>query len=674
MNLTLGVAAHVDAGKTTLCEQLLRHAGVIRACGRVDHGDAFMDDDPMERARGITIFTEQATLAWPVSGDEPLLVTLMDTPGHVDFSGEMERALSVLDAALLVVSCAEGVQSHTATLFKLLQKRKIPTIIFLNKTDREGADVSRVTAQMRRLLSGDCVLMAGDVREALAERDEVLLEQHLDETATKADYLSGARRAFAACALYPVLAGSALNDMGVDALIEAVGALCRTNYAQKERLPFSAKAYRVRRVGGVRYTYVKVTGGVLHARDEVQTLSGACKVAAVLAPQGGKLLPMGEAHAGQTVALAGLSAKPGERIGADCGLEAPETVPLMSVQVEPVEPLTQSTLLMHLRELEEEDPLLSVRPEAEGVSVGVMGAVQVEVLQGVLASRFGDRVRMLPPHVLYKETIDAPVVGIGHYEPLRHYAEVWLRLEPGAPGSGVTFTADCPPNSLDENWKRLIRTHVFEREHPGVLTGSPLTDVHVRLIAGRAHLKHTEGGDFREATCRAIRNALMQAENVLLEPVVRFELAMPSGALARVTGELLRIGAQLDASETDGEETTLTGACTAAMFWDYPTKFAASTRGHGRIASWFYRYEPCKNQAEVVQKLGYDALADVQNPPGSVFCSHGAGFYVAWDHVRDWAHCEAEVGEGDSGALPHAPAGNWNVIHCIPHSGRSFRS
>ena len=238
----------------------------------------------------------------------------------------------------------------------------------------------------------------------------------------------------------------------------------------------------------------------------------------------------------------------------------------MSVQVEPVEPLTQSTLLMHLRELEEEDPLLSVRPEAEGVSVGVMGAVQVEVLQGVLASRFGDRVRMLPPHVLYKETIDAPVVGIGHYEPLRHYAEVWLRLEPGAPGSGVTFTADCPPNSLDENWKRLIRTHVFEREHPGVLTGSPLTDVHVRLIAGRAHLKHTEGGDFREATCRAIRNALMQAENVLLEPVVRFELAMPSGALARVTGELLRIGAQLDASETDGEETTLTGACTAAMF------------------------------------------------------------------------------------------------------------
>ena len=642
MNLTLGVAAHVDAGKTTLCEQLLRRAGVIRACGRVDHGDAFMDDDPMERARGITIFTEQATLSWPVSGGEPLFVTLMDTPGHVDFSGEMERALSVLDAALLVVSCAEGVQSHTVTLFRLLQKRQIPTIIFLNKTDREGADAARVTAQMRRLLSGDCVLMAGDVREALAERDELLLEQHLEETASRADYLSGARRAFAACALYPVLAGSALGDIGVDALAEAVGALCRTDYARREGEPFSAKAYRVRRVGGVRYTYVKVTSGVLRARDEVRTISGVCKVAAILAPQGGRLLPMGEAHAGQTAALAGFSARPGEKIGDGFGLEAPETVPLMSVQVEPTAPLTQSALLAHLREMEEEDPLLSVRPEADGVSVGVMGAVQVEVLQGILAARFGDVVRMCPPHVLYRETIAAPVVGIGHYEPLRHYAEVWLKLEPGAPGSGVSFAADCPPNSLEENWQRLIRTHVFERAHPGVLTGSPLCDVRIQLIAGRAHLKHTEGGDFREATCRAIRNALMQAENVLLEPVVRFELAMPNEALARVTGELLRIGAQLDASETDGGETTLTGRCTAAMFWDYPTRFAASTHGHGRIASRFDRYEPCKNQDDIVRQSGYDPLADTLNPPGSVFCSHGAGFYVAWDHVREWAHCEVE--------------------------------
>ena len=328
---------------------------------------------------------------------------------------------------------------------------------------------------MRRLLSGDCVLMAGDVREALAERDELLLEQHLDETASRADYLSGARRAFAACALYPVWRAARWA-------ISAWTRWRRPSERSAGRITRGARASRFppRRIGcGASAAFdilVKVTSGVLRARDEVRTISGVCKVAAILAPQGGRLLPMGEAHAGQTAALAGLSARPGERIGDGFGLEAPETVPLMSVQVEPTAPLTQSALLAHLREMEEEDPLLSVRPEADGVSVGVMGAVQVEVLQGILAARFGDVVRMCPPHVS-KETIAAPVVGIGHYEPLRHYAEVWLKLEPGAPGSGISFAADCPPNSLEENWQRLIRTHVFERAHPGVLTGSPLCDV-----------------------------------------------------------------------------------------------------------------------------------------------------------------------------------------------------
>lgn len=314
----------------------------------------------------------------------------------------------------------------------------------------------------------------------------------------------------------------------------------------------------------------------------------------------------------------------------------------MSVHVLPKAPLDKSALLAHLRELEEEDPLLCVRPEADGVSVGVMGAVRVEVLQNVLASRFGDTVEMLPPRVLYRETVAAPVTGIGHYEPLRHYAEAWLRIEPGAPGSGVAFEADCPPNSLDTNWQRLIGTHVLERAHPGVLTGSPLTDVRIRLIAGRAHLKHTEGGDFREATYRAIRQGLMQAENVLLEPMVRFELAMPQDALSRVTGDLLRIGADIVEQTVEEDEALLAGTCTAAAFWDYPTKFAASTRGHGRIASRFWRYAPCKNQDEIVRESGYDPMADTQNPPGSVFCSHGAGFYVAWDHVRAWAHADVE--------------------------------
>lgn len=646
MNLTLGVTAHVDAGKTTLCEQMLCRAGVIRACGRVDHGDAFMDDDPMERARGITIFTEQAALEWRTEDGEPLFVTLMDTPGHVDFSGEMERALSVLDAALLVVSCAEGVQSHTVTLFKMLRKKRIPTLIFLNKADREGADAARVTAQMRRLLSGDCVLMTGAeddaLKEELAARDDELLEAHFSECAERKDYLNGARRAFLSGALFPVLAGSALLGTGIDELMRAVAALCRTSWEEKEKEPFAGQVYRVRRVGGVRYAYVKAVAGVLRARDEVNTVRGMQKVSGLMLPQGGKLTTLGALSAGRTAAVAGLDVRPGEHIGAELTQDRAELVPLMSVRVEPVPPLEVRALLAHLRELEEEDPLLEVMPEEGGVSVGVMGAVQIEVLTSLLKTRFGDEVRMLPPHVLYRETIAAPVTGIGHYEPLRHYAEVWLRLEPGERGSGITFSADCPPNTLDLNWQRLIETHVFERIHPGVLTGSPLTDVHIRLIAGRAHLKHTEGGDFREATCRAIRNALMQAENVLLEPVVRFELAMPQDALSRVTGELLRIGAEPDAPETAEDEVTLTGSCTAAMFWDYPTKFAASTRGHGRLASSFWRYEPCRNQAERVQKMGYDPLADTKNPPGSVFCGHGAGFYVAWDHVREWAHCEVE--------------------------------
>ena len=432
MNLTLGVAAHVDAGKTTLCEQLLRHAGVIRACGRVDHGDAFMDDDPMERARGITIFTEQATLAWPVSGDEPLLVTLMDTPGHVDFSGEMERALSVLDAALLVVSCVEGVQSHTVTLFKLLRKKRIPTLIFLNKTDREGADAARVTAQMQRLLSGDCVLMTGAdadaLKEELAARDEALLEAHFSDCAKREDYLDGARRAFFNGALFPVLAGSALTGTGVDELMRAIAALCKTDWENKESLPFAGQVYRVRRVGGVRYAYIKATAGVLRVRDEVSTVRGMQKVSALMLPQGGKLTTLGELSAGRTAAVAGLDVRSGERIGAELTEDRVELVPLMSVRVEPVPPLELTALLAHLRELEEEDPLLAVTPEEGGVSVGVMGAVQIEILETLLKTRFGDEVRMLPPHVLYQETIDAPVIGIGHYEPLRQYAEVWLSL------------------------------------------------------------------------------------------------------------------------------------------------------------------------------------------------------------------------------------------------------
>ena len=645
MLLTLGVAAHVDAGKTTLCEQLLLRGGVLRRGGRVDHGDAFMDGHALERARGITIFCEQATAQMRRESGETVHVTLMDTPGHVDFSGEMERALSVLDMALLVVSCTEGVQSHTVTLMRLLQKKKIPTLIFLNKMDREGADAQRVTAQMQRLLSPDCVLMDQDaetLREELAMRDDVLMEQHLMEEAARKDYLRGARRAVMACQLIPVLSGSALYDQGVDELMRAIAELGDTNYEEKANGPFSGRVYRVAHRDGMRYCYVKALTGCLRAKDEITTLAGAQKINAVFSAQGAKLTVAPELRAGQTAAVTGLACRPGERIGEGFALENQELVPLMSVDVQGEKGLDQTKLLAHLRELEEEDPLLCVRAENGRVSVGIMGAVQIEVLLSVLENRFGDKVSFLPPKVMYKETIAEPAIGIGHYEPLRHYAEAWLRLVPTEEGTGIAFADKTPANMLDMNWRRLISSHVHERQHPGVLTGSPITDIRVELIAGRSHLKHTEGGDFREATYRAIRNALMQAKSVLLEPVVRFELAFHQEMLSRVTGELIRLGAELDAPEYDEDEVTLCGTCTAAAFWDYPQKFAATTRGHGRISSRFEKYAPCRNQDAVVQEIGYSALEDVKNPPGSVFCSHGAGFYVAWDEVRSWAHCEVE--------------------------------
>ena len=641
MELTLGVAAHVDAGKTTLCERILERTGVLRRFGRVDHGDAFLDDSPLERARGVTIYGGQAAFSLTRADGTPLHVTLMDTPGHVDFAGETERALGVLDAALLVVSCAEGVQSHTQTLFRMLRARGIPTIIFLNKTDREGAERERVAQQLARRLSADCVPLwqeRAQLAEELASRDEMLLERHCDGQASGEDYLAGAQRALAAGMLFPVLAGSAMTGEGVDVLLEAVAALCVTDYEQKLALPFSARVYRVRRTGGVRMTYLKAVQGRLAPREVIATPQGECKADALYAVQGARLSGIPELLAGQTAAVAGLLARPGEIVGKGTRSLVPELVPVMSVEVEPVPPLDRRALMAHLRELEDEDPLLAVRAERGALEVGVMGEVQIEVLESVLKTRFGDSVLLKPPRTLYRETIAAPVVGVGHYEPLRHYAEVWLLLEPGEPGSGVTFAAACPPNTLETNWQRLIGTHVLEREHPGVLTGSPLTDVRVTLLAGRAHLKHTEGGDFREATYRAIRHALMNAQSVLLEPTLRFELAMPSGALARVTGELLRMGAELDAPQTDGEETTLSGACAAAAFWGFPSRYAALTRGLGRLSSRFERWSPCKNQEEIVRERGYAPLADEANPAGSVFCSHGAGVYVAWDHVREWAH------------------------------------
>lgn len=636
--LCVGLLAHVDAGKTTLSEAMLYRAGVIRTLGRVDHGDTFLDTDAQERSRGITIFSKQAVL--PLPG---CTLTLLDTPGHVDFSAEMERTLQVLDCAVLIISGPSGIQSHTVTLWRLLRRYQVPVILFFNKMDMETADRDALLAAVRAELDEGCIDFSqpqAQLFEELSLSDEALMEAYL-ASGTLSDAqiapLVSHRRVF------PCLFGSALRQTGVDALLDALGRFVDEPARGAE---FGAHVFKIARdEKGARLTFLKVTGGTLTVK---QTLSGEDweeKADQLRLYSGSKFTLLQQAPAGTVCAVTGLSkTMPGDVLGRETAAQAPVLQPVLEYRLLLEDGTDAALAYGQLRVLEEEDPALHLVWNAllREIRVQLMGAVQMEILQKLIESRFGLRVSFDAENIVYLETITAPVEGVGHYEPLRHYAEVWLKLEPGAPGSGISFAADCPPNSLDENWQRLIRTHVFERAHPGVLTGSPLCDVRIRLIAGRAHLKHTEGGDFREATCRAIRNALMQAENVLLEPVVRFELAMPNEALARVTGELLRIGAQLDASETDGGETTLTGRCTAAMFWDYPTRFAASTRGHGRIASRFDRYEPCKNQDDMVRQSGYDPLADTLNPPGSVFCSHGAGFYVAWDHVREWAHCEVE--------------------------------
>ena len=636
--LVIGILAHVDAGKTTLSEAMLYRSGAIRSLGRVDHRDAFLDTDALERERGITIFSKQAMLRL-----DDCSVTLLDTPGHVDFSAEMERTLQVLDYAVLVVSGTSGVQGHTHTLWQLLRRYQIPTFLFVNKMDIDGTDREALLHQLKAELSEGCIDFGADsaeLSEQLALLDDEVTERYLESGTVSTE---DARQLIARRTVFPCWFGSALKLTGVDEFLHGLSELTAE---PKRPEGFGARVFKIARdPQGARLTFLKVTGGSLRVKSLISGDGWQEKADQLRVYSGTKFALTETAEAGTVCAVTGLShTEPGDGLGFETAQEAPVLLPVLEYRLVPEDGVSPQEAFLRLRQLAEEDPQLHPVWDArhQEIRMQLMGEVQMEILARVIAERCAMQVTFDEGSIVYKETIADTVEGVGHYEPLRHYAEVWLKLEPGAPGSGISFAADCPPNSLDENWQRLIRTHVFERAHPGVLTGSPLCDVRIRLIAGRAHLKHTEGGDFREATCRAIRNALMQAENVLLEPVVRFELAMPNEALARVTGELLRIGAQLDASETDGGETTLTGRCTAAMFWDYPTRFAASTHGHGRIASRFDRYEPCKNQDDIVRQSGYDPLADTLNPPGSVFCSHGAGFYVAWDHVREWAHCEVE--------------------------------
>lgn len=652
--LVVGLLAHVDSGKTTLAEGLLYRAGVLRKLGRVDHRDAFLDTDSRERARGITIFAKQAVLALPAAaGAEACELTLLDTPGHVDFSAEAERALQVLDYAVLVVSGTDGVQAHTETLWKLLARYRVPTFVFANKMDLPGADAAVRLRELRGRFGDGCVdFSAVPDPEALALCSEPLMNEVLENGKASPETVV---TAIARRQVFPVFFGAALRLDGLDGLLRGLQTLTRTPPRWPE---FGARVFKISEDAGTRLTWLKITGGVLHVKD---VLPGGEKADALRLYNGGKFRLISEAYPGMVVAAAGPAAtRPGQGLGAEADADTPLLEPVLNYRVESA--ADPHTLLKALQTLEDEDPQLHVnwRDDLGEVHVQLMGEVQLEILQNILQERFGLDVTFSEGGILYKETLTAAVEGIGHYEPLRHYAEVHLLLEPAPRGSGVQLAADCPPDTLAENWQRLILTHLAERTHPGVLIGAPLTDVRITLAAGRAHQKHTEGGDFRQATYRAVRQGLRMAaagDSVqLLEPWYDFTLELPTDALGRAMADVQRMCGSFHAPETlsESENTVrLTGRLPVATARGYAREVAAYTHGLGRWAVLPAGYDACHNTDEVLAAAGYDPDADTDNPADSVFCSHGAGYLVKWDEVPARAHVSSGL-ERRLGAAPAA--------------------
>ena len=652
--LVVGLLAHVDSGKTTLAEGLLYRAGVLRKLGRVDHRDAFLDTDSRERARGITIFAKQAVLALPAAaGAEACELTLLDTPGHVDFSAEAERALQVLDYAVLVVSGTDGVQAHTETLWKLLARYRVPTFVFVNKMDLPGADAAVRLRELRGRFGDGCVdFSAVPDPEALALCSEPLMNEVLENGAASPETVV---TAIARRQVFPVFFGAALRLDGLDGLLRGLQTLTRTPPRWPE---FGARVFKISEDAGTRLTWLKITGGVLQVKA---VLPGGEKADALRLYNGGKFRLISEAYPGMVVAAAGPAAtRPGQGLGAEADADTPLLEPVLNYRVESA--ADPHTLLKALQTLEDEDPQLHVnwRDDLGEVHVQLMGEVQLEILQNILQERFGLDVTFSEGGILYKETLTAAVEGIGHYEPLRHYAEVHLLLEPAPRGSGVQLAADCPPDTLAENWQRLILTHLAERTHPGVLIGAPLTDVRITLAAGRAHQKHTEGGDFRQATYRAVRQGLRMAaagDGVqLLEPWYDFTLELPADALGRAMADVQRMCGSFHAPETlpNSENTVrLTGRLPVATARGYAREVAAYTHGLGRWAVLPAGYDACHNTDEVLAAAGYDPDADTDNPADSVFCSHGAGYLVKWDEVPARAHVSSGL-ERRLGAAPAA--------------------
>ena len=642
MKKTIGILAHVDAGKTTFSEQVLFRMGALRSLGRVDHQDAFLDAHPIEKRRGITIFSDQAVFQ---AGEDTYY--WLDTPGHVDFSPEMERAIDAMDYALVVVSCVEGVQSHTETVWRLLKKHQVPTFLFLNKIDRAGADPAAVVEQIRARLSPEAVCCDGltpdsmpdTLMESIAERDEAALDQLLQGNTDPSFYLEILIREIRSRDLFPVFSGAALSGAGVGAFLKMLLLLTRTEYAALESAPFSAKVYKIRheKQGG-RVCFFKVLSGSVQVRDEV------CgqKITELRQYQGMKYQLLPRCSAGDLCAVPGLNGvKIGDILGANAARrDHSESEPMLQSTVTFDPPVRSDQVLRALRELEEEDPTLCVENDSSGLIIRVMGEIQLDVLTELLQERYGLNVRFGNRRVIFLETIAEPAIGIGHYEPLRHYAEVHLRLVPGPRGSGIRFESKCHVDILGLNWQRLIETHVFEKQHRGVLTGAPLTDVTVQLLTGRAHLKHTEGGDFREATYRAIRNALKNAKIVLLEPVCAFTLRAPAELYGRLAGDMTRLRADCEPPVYAGDMVEISGQATFREISEYARNLPAQTHGRGALTYRLDHYTPARDADALVAESGYNPLAD--DTPDSVFCARGAGFVVHWQDVPAYAHLPQE--------------------------------
>ncbi len=638
--LAIGILAHVDSGKTTLSEGLLYRAGEIRKLGRVDHGDAFLDTHEMERQRGITIFSKQALLRTAQAE-----YFLLDTPGHVDFSTEMERALWAMDYAILVISGTDGVQSHTETLWRLLKHSRIPTFLFCNKMDLPGADKSSLLAQVQKL-GGNCIDFDSSCPqetfyENLAMCSEELMEEFLESGALRQESIALAieRRE-----VFPCYFGSALRLQGVDELLEGLDRYAKQPSWGKE---FGAKAFKISTDdSGARLTHLKITGGSLKVRTVLsgQTPEGAKwqeKVNQIRIYSGAKFHSAEEVSAGTVCTVTGLTKlQPGQGVGAEPDSGAPSLQPVLTYRVDPPPRLDIHTLLSKLRELAQEEPQLHVawNETLQEIHVQLMGEVQLEILKSILQDRYHIDAQFGEGNIIYKETITQPVEGIGHFEPLRHYAEVHLLLEPGKRDSGLQFFSQCREDQLDRNWQRLILTHLMEKTHVGVLTGSPITDMKITLLAGRAHVKHTEGGDFRQATYRAVRQGLRSTQNVLLEPWYAFRLELPAENMGRAMSDLQRMNGKFETPQQQDATAIITGSCPVATMQGYQRDVSNYTHGKGRLSYALKGYEPCHDAQEVIERFHYDPDSDLENSADSVFCSHGAGFLVKWDQVPQYAH------------------------------------